>query len=200
VRACEAHDVDRLVHLSALGADSTGRTEYLRAKGRAEELVRDAEVGWTIFRPSVVFGEGGEFVEFTATLTPPVVAPLPGGGKTRFQPIWVGDLVEMLADAVEGGHEGQTHEVGGPEVLSLADVARMVRRSKGSSVTILPVPMALADVGLSLAEPVPFLPFGRDQARSLRLDNVTDENDVTAFGVDPAELRTLAAYLGLESS
>jgi Nucleoside-diphosphate-sugar epimerases len=93
VRAAETHDVERLVQLSALGADPAGATAYIRAKGRAEEIVRGSDLDWTIFRPSVVFGEGGEFVSFTKRLkgmfAPGVpVYPLPGGGETRFQPIW----------------------------------------------------------------------------------------------------------------
>ena len=102
VRAAEAHGVDRLLQMSALGADPDGDTAYLEAKGLAEAAVRDSELTWTIFRPSVVFGDGGEFLPYTRRLAPPYLTPLPGGGETRFQPIWVGDLVPMLADALAG--------------------------------------------------------------------------------------------------
>lgn len=88
VRAAEEHDV-RIVQMSALGADPDGQTAYIRAKGRAEEVVRESSIEWVIVRPSVVFGDGGEFVSFTKTLTTPYVTGLPGGGSTRFQPIWV---------------------------------------------------------------------------------------------------------------
>ncbi|MFB6143558.1 MAG: complex I NDUFA9 subunit family protein [Halorientalis sp.] len=193
VRAMEAHGVDRLVHMSALGADPEGPTAYIRAKGEAEEVVRDSALEWTILRPSVVFGEGGEFVSFTRKLTPPGLAPLPGGGKkTRFQPIWVGDLVPILADAVADEHAGETYEVGGPEVLTLREIAKLVR----GRVAVLPVPMSLAGVGLKVAGAIPGFPMGADQFRSLRFDNTTDDNDVTAFGVDPAEMTTLSGYLG----
>ncbi|GGN07150.1 complex I NDUFA9 subunit family protein [Halarchaeum nitratireducens] len=195
VNAAEEHGVGKIVQLSALGADPDGETAYIRAKGRAEEVVRDSELAWTIFRPSVVFGDGGEFVSFTETLTTPYVTALPGGGKTRFQPLWVGDLVAMIADGLDGEHDGATYEVGGPEVLTLADVARAVYRSKGQSLTVLPVPMALAGVGMSLADPLPFVPFGDDQYRSLRFDNTVAENDVTAFGRDPEDLTRLEEYL-----
>jgi NADH dehydrogenase len=198
VDAAEAHDVERLVQMSALGADSNGSTAYIRAKGRAEEVVRNSGLDWVIFRPSVVFGDGGEFVPFTKKLTPPYVAPLPGGGRTRFQPIYVEDLVGMLADAVEGEeHVGRVYEVGGPEVVTLAEVAKLAHRADGRSVTVVPVPMALAKVGMTAAGPVPFVPFGPDQARSLEFDNVTDDNDVGAFGVDEGELTTLSEYLGI---
>ncbi|QLC33046.1 complex I NDUFA9 subunit family protein [Halarchaeum sp. CBA1220] len=195
VRAAEAHDVRKLVQLSALGADPDGETAYVRAKGQAEAAVRESDLAWTILRPSVVFGEGGEFVSFTRTLTTPYVTALPGGGKTRFQPIWVGDLVGVIADALKREHDGETYEVGGPEVLSLADVATQIYRAEGKSLTVLSVPMGLAGVGMSMADAVPGVPFGRDQYRSLRFDNTVAENDVAAFGRDPADLKRLSEYL-----
>jgi len=196
VQAAERHDVDRFLQLSALGADSDGRTAYIRAKGRAEELVRESGLDWTIVRPSVVFGDGGEFVGFTRLLTTPYVTGLPGGGKTRFQPIWVGDLAPMLAATVEDdAHVGATCEIGGPEVLTLADVARAIYRSDGKSVRVLPVPMLLAGLGLTVSEYLHVIPMGRDQYRSLQFDNTTEDNDVDAFGVESSDLRTLDAHL-----
>jgi len=204
VQAAEEHGVDRMVQLSALGADPDGPTHYIRAKGRAEAIVEDADVDHVIFRPSVVFGEGGEFVSFTKRLkgmfAPGLpIYPLPGGGtKTRFQPIWIGDLVPMLADAVEAeAHAGQTYEIGGPEVLTLREITRMVYDSEGKSVRIVGLPMGLAGVGLKTLGVVPGFPMGGDQYRSLNFDNTTDDNDIDAFGVTPEELQTLAAYLGV---
>jgi NADH dehydrogenase len=197
VRAAEEHGVDRFVQLSALGADPDGPTAYIRAKGRAETAVRDSTLDWTVVRPSVVFGDGGEFVSFTKKLAPPYVTPLPGGGRTRFQPVWVGDLVPMLADAVEDeAHVGEVYEVGGPETLTLAEVARLAHGADGRPVNVLPVPMALAKVGLSVLDAIPGAPMGNDQYRSLRFDNTTEGNDVDAFGRSESDLRTLADYLG----
>jgi NADH dehydrogenase len=198
VEACEEKGVDRLVQMSALGADPDGPTAYIRSKGQAETVVRDFSLEYTIFRPSVVFGDGGEFVPFTKKLAPRPAAPLPGGGDTKFQPIWLGDLVPMLADSIDDdAHVGQVYEVGGPEVLTLAEVAKLAHRADGHSFRAIPLPMALADVGLGLLGAVGG-PMGRDQARSLRMDNTTDDNDVTAFGVEDGKLTTLGEYLGLE--
>lgn len=198
VTAAEEAGVEYVLQMSALDADPDGSTAYLRAKGRAEEVVRSSDLEYTIFRPSVVFGDGGEFVGFTKKLTTPYVTGLPGGGKSKFQPIWVQDLVPMLADAVEDeAHWGETYEVGGPESLTLADVARLVYRAEGKSVRVLPVPMPLAAIGLTLADPLPFVPMGSDQYRSLKLDNTTDSNDVGAFGVDAGELTSLEDYLAV---
>jgi NADH dehydrogenase len=205
VRAAEEHGVDRFVQLSARGADPDGDTHYIRAKGRAEQVVRDSELEWVIFRPSVVFGEGGEFVSFTKRLkgmfAPGLpLYPLPGGGrKTRFQPIWVEDVAGMIAEAtVDDGHVGETYEVGGPEVLTLREITEMVYESEGTSVRIVGLPMGLAGVGLKTLGAVPGFPMGGDQYRSLKFDNTTDANDVDAFGLSPAELTTLGSYLGLE--
>ena len=210
VTAAEAHGVGRIVQLSALGADPDGDTAYVRAKGAAEAIVRDSALEWVIFRPSVVFGEGGEFIPYTKRLAPPYITPLPGGGKTRFQPIWIGDLVSMLADTIESGgeddpHAGRTYEIGGPEVLTLAEIAELAHGADGRSVGVVSVPMSLAGIGLrsldvvpgSVLDAVPGLPrMGSDQYRSLQFDNTTETNDVVAFGVEPDALRTVSEYLG----
>lgn len=195
VDACEKAGVERLVQMSALGADPDGDTAYIASKGQAEAVVNASEVPWTIFRPSVIFGDGGEFVSFVKRLTTPYVTALPGGGRTRFQPIWIEDVARVLADTLDARHEGEVYAIGGPEVLTLADVTRIVYAAEGKPVTVLSVPMALADVGLEIAGSVPFLPFGGDQARSLRMDNTVRENDVDAFGLEPSDLRTLTDYL-----
>jgi NADH dehydrogenase len=203
IRAAAA-GADRFVQLSALGADPDGDTAYIRSKGQAETLVRESDLDWTIFRPSVVFGDGGEFVSFTKRLkgmfAPGVpLYPLPGGGKTRFQPIHVQDLVPMLVAALEDDeHVGETYEVGGPEVLTLRQVTDLVYAAERKGVTIVPLPMPLARVGLTVLGAVPGFPMGPDQYRSLQFDNTTADNDVDAFGVDEAGLTTLGSYLGVE--
>jgi uncharacterized protein YbjT (DUF2867 family) len=200
LRAAGEHDVDQFVQMSGLGADPNGATHYIRAKGRAEQAVRESSLDSTIFRPSVVFGDGAGFLRFVRKLTPPVVAPLPGGGKTRFQPIFVEDIASMLADATEEDkHRDQTYEIGGPEVVTLAEVTKLVRKARGQSVSVLPVPMALAGVGMTVAGAIPGFPFGRDQYRSLKFDNTTASNDIGAFGYTSDDLVSLPEYLGLDT-
>lgn len=198
VAAAEETGVDRFLQQSALGADPDGPTHYIRAKGQAEAVVRDSSLDWTITRPSVVFGAGGEFVKFTKLLAPPYVTPLPGGGKTRFQPIHVDDLVPILADGLlDDDHIGQTYDIGGPEALTMAEVAKLGHKADGRGANVIPVPMPLAKIGLSMLDYVPGFPFGADQYRSLLMDNTVTDNDVTAFGVAESELTTLAAFLDL---
>jgi len=201
VRAAEAGGVGRFLQLSALGADPDGATAYIRAKGQAEAHVTDSDLDWTIIRPSVVFGEGGEFVSFTKKLkrmfAPGVpVYPLPGGGTTRFQPIHVDDLVGMLAKTLtHDAHVGETYKLGGPKNLTLREITNMVYDAAGKSITIVSVPMALAGVGLSVGGKLPGFPMGADQYRSLQFDNTTADNDIDAFGTDEASLTTLGSYL-----
>ena len=200
VRAATERGVERFVQVSGLGADPDAPTAFLRSKGRAEEVVRASDLEWVVVRPSVVFGENDEFVGFTKRLkrifAPGLpIYPLPGGGKTPFQPIWIGDLAPMLADAVEDDdHVGETYVLGGPEVLTLREVAEMAFAAEGRSVSVVPVPMALARVGLTVLGSVGFS-LGADQYRSLKMNHTVPENDIGAFGVDAADLRTLGAYL-----
>lgn len=204
VNAAEEHGVDRFIQMSALGADPEASTAYLRAKGQAETIVRDSELDWTIIRPSVVFGDGSEFVSFNRWVAfPPMldrlwwpyISPLPGAGA-RFEPIWIDDLTGILADIIEeDGHAGATYEFGGPERLTLAEIVRAIHRAEGKRGRIIPIPTGLAKVPLAIGEYLPGFPLGIDQGRSLDIDNVTSTNDVDEFGHDPADLRTLGDYL-----
>jgi NADH dehydrogenase len=229
VRAAKEHGVDRYVQMSALGADPNADTAYIRSKGEADRVVKDSGLDWTVFRPSVVFGEGDEFVGFTKLLAPPYFTPLPGGGQSEFQPVWIGDLVEMLAMALGGSvptaegeeetgdegdesergaetgdeesanpHVGEVYEIGGPQVLTLAEVARLAHAADGKPVNVYSVPMPLAGVGLKLLDNVPGAPMGGDQYRSLKIDNVTSDDAVGVFGFEEEDLRTLAEYLGVD--
>ena len=203
LRAAEEHGVDRYLQMSALAADPDAGTHYLRAKGRADEDVRESDLDWVIFRPSIIFGDGDEFQAFTKRLKKwfapgAPVYPLPGGGEDAlFQPIWVEDLAPMLADALEDDdYVGGTYEIGGPEVLTLREVTNMVFDAEGRSVTVVPLPMGLAKLGMSVMGTVG-LPLGPDQYQGLRFENVPEDNDLDAFGVDASDLRTFGSYLGL---
>lgn len=196
IAAMEAHQVDHLVHMSALGADPTGPTAYIRAKGQAERAVQGSDLDWVIFRPSIIFGDGDELRPFTKKLTTPYITGLPGGGDTPFQLIWVRDIAPMLADAVsDNEHLGETYEIGGPEVLTLADVTKLIYRAEGKPVRIIPIPMPLARLSLRIAGIIPFIPFGGDQYRALKFDNTVNENDIDAFDTDTDALLTLETYL-----
>lgn len=201
VRAAEEHGVRRLIQQSGLDAGPDAPNHHLRAKGEAEAVVRASDLEWVILRPSIIFGDGDELRTFTKLLTTPYLTGLPGGGKIPFQPIWIQDFVPLVEAVLDGDeHVGQTYEFGGPEVLTLADITRLIYLAEGKSVTILPVPLVLAKIGAAVAGPVPIIPFGPDQVASLAVDNTVEHNDIETFGVDPADLRTFADYLGLKAT
>ncbi len=199
VAAAEAHGVDLLVQMSGVNADPDADTAYLRAKGAAEAVVRDAEPGWVVVRPTVLFGDGDEIRGFIKTVAPPYVTMLPGGGRQAFQPLWVDDCAALMANAMEDEELwNAVYQLGGPEEYTLADLARLFHRADGRRATVIPIPMVFADVGLTLLGAVGG-PLGREQARSLRKDLSVEDNDVEALGVAPADLRTLEAFLGLDA-
>ncbi|WP_331234974.1 complex I NDUFA9 subunit family protein [Natronorarus salvus] len=204
VRLCEDAGVDRFVQQSGLITGDEDLTSYHRAKARAEEIVRESDLEYVIYRPSIVFGDGDEIVGFTTKLKQmfaPVgpLYPLPGGGeRTYFQLIYVGDLAPMLADGVEGDeHANETYELGGPKVYSLREMTELVFESKGRDITIVPLPMALSKVGMTAMGVVPGLRLGPNQYRGLKADNRVSDNDVGVFGVSEDEMTTFEEYLGL---
>ena len=196
VRGMIDSDCERLVQISAMHANPDGPTAYLRAKGKAEGVVQSSDIRWSIIRPTVVFGPGDEFIEITRKLTTPYVTALPGGGKARFQPIAVEDLCTVLATGLSDvTHTDGVYEIGGPAVYSLAGITRAIYAAQDKPVRIVPIPMLLTRLGLTIMDPIPRLPFGTDQYRALFVDAVPDSNDVSAFGLTTEDLRTLEADL-----
>ncbi|MCH2453528.1 MAG: complex I NDUFA9 subunit family protein [Halobacteriales archaeon] len=198
VRAAEKCGVKRMIHMSAVGANSNAETAYLRAKGNAEKIVKKSSLEWCIFRPSVVFGEGGEFISFIKKIAPPYITPLPGGGKMRFDPIWVKDLVEIVVNYTNSNFKsGEIFEIGGPEIMSMAEITKAIHSSKGRSCVVVPIPMVMQKYLMVIAEMVPsiLLPFGNDQYKSLKLDPVAKGNDVEKLGKSKKKLMTMRAYL-----
>jgi len=197
IEACQEAGIDRYVHMSALGADPEADTEYLRTKGEAQTLVENSGLDWTVFRPSVIFGEGGQFLNFTESLLTPFVTALPGGGKNKFQPIYVEDIGDLFVETIEDDHHiGEAYNFGGPDVFSMKDIAKLIEKSKGRVLKVLPVPMPFVRIAMTLSEELG-LKFGRDQYRSLKKDNITEENDVEAFRKSVDEMEPLEGYLGL---
>lgn len=196
MEACEEAGIDRYIHMSALGANPKGDTEYLRTKGEAQTLVKNSDLDWTVFSPSVIFGEGGQFIDFTESFLTPFVTALPGANP-KFQPLYVEDIGDLFVETVEDEkHIHQTYDLGGPEVRSMKDIAKLIERSKGRGLTVLPVPMPFVEIGMKVSEQMG-LKFGMDQYRSLKKNNIVEENDVKNFRKSVDEMETLSDYLGL---
>ncbi|MFB6209239.1 MAG: NAD-dependent epimerase/dehydratase family protein [Candidatus Nanohaloarchaea archaeon] len=194
VEEAERSGVDKLVHVSAIGADPEAETEYLRTKGKAQEIVEESELSWRIFRPSIMFGEGGEFMEFVSKLATPFFTVQPGR-DTLFQPLYVEDMVEMVEGSLQDKYNGKVFEVGGPEKLSLGNIVSMVKRSEGKPVMVAKLPDTFFRLGMEVSERIPVSPFGMDQYRSLQSQNIVENNDAERLGKKESELKTLREYL-----
>ena len=179
----------RLVHMSALGADEKSSSRYARSKAAAEKLVLAAQPQTVIMRPSIVFGPEDDFFNRFASLARMSPAlPLIGGGGTRFQPVYVGDVAEAIAQAVDGNaRDGAAYELGGPEVRSFKELMQFVLATTGRKRLLVPLPYFLAKLDAMVLQfaPSPFSLTG-DQVELLRNDNVVSE-------AAKSEARTLAA-------
>lgn len=192
--------VRRLVHLGALGVADDPRLHYASSKARAEAAVRDSGLDWTILKPSLQFGPGDGFFNIVAGLVrvSPGIVPVPGDGKSRFQPIFVGDLaavvVRSLADPTT---IGGTFELGGPQYWTYREITEEVLRALGKRRAIVPMPLPLIRLVAGAAELVhlPF-PVATDQLRQLRLDNVGPLDLIPSrFGFEPQPMAGALGYL-----
>ena len=167
--------VKRFVQISALGADANSESKYARTKAEGEEAVRAAFPGAVVIRPSIVFGAEDKFFNKfgqMAALFPAL--PLIGGGETRFQPVYVGDVAQVVAKAVASpAAEGLTYELGGPAVYSFKDLMEFILVETARNRVLAPIPFFAAGwigkVGdLSPINP----PLTSDQVETLKTDNV----------------------------
>lgn len=190
--AANAHGA-RLVHVSALGANENSPAHYARSKAAAEKLVSAAQPQAVIMRPSILFGPEDDFFNRFATLAriSPVL-PLIGGGKTKFQPVFVGDVATAIADAVDGKlRAGTTYELGGPEVLTFRQVMQFVLATIERKRLLVPLPFFAANIKAMFLQFAPSpLTLTPDQVEMLKGDNIVSE-------AAKAEGRTLQA-IGIE--
>ena len=174
--AASAHGA-RLVHMSAIGADEHSRAAYARSKAEAERLVLAAQPQAVIMRPSVIFGPEDDFFNrFAALARISPALPLIGGGTTRFQPVFVGDVAAAIAEAVDGNARGGTvYELGGPGVLTFEQLMRYVLATIERKRLLMPVPFFAAKIKATLLQYMPKPPLTPDQVELLRVDNVVSE-------------------------
>ncbi|HEY9013061.1 MAG TPA: complex I NDUFA9 subunit family protein [Devosia sp.] len=193
-----------LVHLSALGADPQSASGYARSKALGEAEVLAAFRDAIVIRPSILFGPGDDFFNLHGSLARMLpVLPLIGG-KTKFQPLYVGDAADAVVAAVEGEVKpGRIYELGGPQVLTHREIVERVLRETGRNNPLVPVPRGIAKL---LAFPFALLPFDPlltgDQVEMLQSDNVVsaeatrEKRTLAAFGVKPTPMDAiLPSYL-----
>ena len=199
VAAARAAGVRRIVHVSALGADANGPSEYQRSKAAGEAAIRAGapDVAWTLLRPSVIFGPGDSFLNLFAGLVRAFPLMPLGGAKARFQPVYVGDVAEVVAEALARADAvGQVYEMAGPRVYTLQQLVEYVGRLTHCRRPVIPLPEGLAMLQAAALECLPGPLMSRDNVRSMRADNVAS-GEPQPFGLTPTALEAVApGWLG----
>jgi len=193
-----------MVHVSATGADPASSSAYGETKARGEHIVKSIVKKAIILRPSVVFGPEDEFFNrFGAMSRLSPALPLIGGGKTLFQPVYVGDVADAVTKAVSGeAKEGKTYELGGPRTLTFRECLELLLQEVGRKRFFAPVPWLMASVMGKLIGWLPGAPITADQVEMLKTDNVVSEAAVTenrtleGLGIQPTPMSAiLPTYL-----
>jgi uncharacterized protein YbjT (DUF2867 family) len=201
--AAHAEGVVRVVQMSALGADLDSASKYARTKAEGEVAVRELYPDSVVIRPSIVFGPGdGFFNRFASMAATSPVLPLIGGGQTRFQPVFVGDVARALTLAVTAeACAGQTYELGGPAVLSFGQLMELMLKEIDRPRLLVPIPFAAAGALGALGDLASFMiapPLTADQVTLLRADNVVSGRypGLADLGIAPTTLEAvLPTYL-----
>ena len=211
-QACANLGVDRLIQVSALGADIDSKSVYARAKAEGEAAVRALVEQAIVLRPSVMFGpEDTLFNRFASLVRMLPVLPL-AGAETKFQPVFVGDVAEVIARAVDGKVDGgKVYELGGPQVKTLRELVDYVCEVTGRKRLIAPVPFGLARLQGQVLEIADMLTLGlmpdelvltRDQVALLERDNVVsaaaekEGRTLRGLDIDPVSVEAeVPAYL-----
>lgn len=191
VKAAEAAEVPRFLHMSALGTRPNARSRYHQTKWEAEEAVRASRLQWTIFRPSVIYGPGDGFVSMLARLIKWLPAvPVIGDGRYRLQPVAVEQVAEGFARALERAESrSRTYEVGGPRAYAFTEILDLIGTAlRKTKVRKIHHPLRLMRVLTRLLQRLPFFPLTLDQLTMLQEDNVCDATPFyRAFGLTPIE-------------
>jgi len=191
----------RFVQMSAMGAQGNADFPYLQAKWRAEEAVTASGLPYTIFRPSVIFGPGDEFINTLAKLirSTPVI-PVVGTGASKFQPVSVKDVAHAIAAAINNlAAAGKTYELGGPDILTYVQMLDVIALRLGKKKPKVHVPVGLMKVIVAVTGPLPAAlrpPVTSEQLKMLALDNCTDDSATAKLiGRQPASLAKNIDYI-----
>ena len=197
--ACKLGGVERFVHISALGVDKSS-SRYAFSKREGEKAVRAVFPAATVLRPSVIFGAEDRFINTFAELARYVPAlPLIGGGRTKFQPVWVSDVADAVMAALilpslgESDPRGKTFELGGPEVVTFREILERIFLFTGRKKKLVSLPWGLASLMAFFLGLLPAPLLTPDQVSSLRYDSVVGPETLTFenFGVRPAGMTVI---------
>ena len=194
----------RMIHVSAIGADEQAPSRYARSKAAGEKLVLAAVPSATILRPSVLFGAEDDFFSKVAAIArfSPAL-PLVGGGHTRFQPVFAGDVANAVVAAIEGrAKDGEIYELGGPQVRSFKELMQFMLATIERRRLLVPIPFALAKFQAAFLQLLPKPLLTPDQVELLRGDVIVSDKarregrTLEALGIDPVPLAAIVpSYL-----
>jgi uncharacterized protein YbjT (DUF2867 family) len=171
-KAAAAAGTTALVHVSAIGADLESDSAYAVSKAKGEQAVREAFPNAVILRPSIIFGPEDSFFNRFAEMARFFPAlPLVGGGHTRFQPVFVGDVAQAIVTALKI-QDGRSYELGGPNVYSFKELMQLILRETGRRRALVPLPFGLAALKAMFLQLLPKPLLTPDQVRLLKKDNV----------------------------
>jgi uncharacterized protein YbjT (DUF2867 family) len=202
LQAARSAGVGRLLQISALKAAMDAPSHYLRSKGAAEKLIREegANLDWTVFQPSVMFGPGDTFLNRFAGLLGAVPFAFPlAMPHARFQPVFVDDVVDAVVRCLQqpGASRHQTYQLGGPQIYTLREIVGMVSKITGRGRLIIGLPNFAARVQALLMDFVPGRPFSSDNYHSLQVDSVCDDDGFAKLKIQPHSMAASARqYLG----
>lgn len=196
------HGVERLVHISAIGADADSDSAYARSKGEGEQAILAAFPEAVILRPSIVFGPEDDFFNQFGTMAARFPALPVVGAETRFQPVYVGDVAEAALAAAQGQVASGTYELGGPDIETFRELMERIKRvTRRPRRVLINIPTPIAAMQGSLLDFLSKLSLGlvpnslltRDQVRLLNRDNVVGEaaNGFDAFGIVPRDMDSI---------
>jgi uncharacterized protein YbjT (DUF2867 family) len=198
-KAARAAGAATLVHVSAIGADPRAQSSYAASKGEGEERVRAAFADAIVLRPSIVFGPEDDFFNRFAALARVLPAlPLIGGGHTRFQPVFVGDVAAAIVRVVvDPASRGKTYELGGPTVYTFKELMQIVLRETCRTRLLVPLPFSLATLQALFLQFLPKPLLTPDQVTLLKSDNIVTAADTLAtLGIVPTSVEAeIPAYL-----
>lgn len=206
IEAMKMAGVRRLIYLGNMGIANDPTLKFASSKARAEAAVMQSGLDWTILKPSTMFGERDGFFNIIADLARrlplirfnPGIVPVPGLGRARFQPVWVGDVARVAALCLERPDTvGRSFELGGPRYWTYREIVAEVLRGMGVRRLIVPVPVPLIWLVARVYEALKvYFPTATDQLRQLRLDNIGPLTLIRdEFGFEPRAMEGQLAYL-----
>ena len=183
------YDIKRLIHISSIGADTQSNINYQKTKGEGEEAIKDNFSDVSIIRPSIVFGPEDGFFNVQAKLLKlsPII-PLFGGGKNKFQPVYVNDLVEGIIKIFSNDkYKSKTFEFGGPDIMTMQDVYHFISNKLNIKRLLIPTPIFAASIMAQFIQLLPNPIITTDLVKALKIDNVVSGNfdDINSLDIVP---------------